>query len=262
MVSFDFPEAPEVTRECWDKGCVNIKLVGKALGEAGCLVSSGRKNLSRGFSGPLFRIETSAGPVVEKTFIVGSRHPSDKPEIGLRIRPNFPVFNKKEPIRSYPEVLDKKTGEKTDIIDWVYNEEVALTELAGIPQYVSFVREGLKGSVLEKFIDGNELFFAVEDGSIKTAQEIRDIFKKLRATYSAAALHGYLYNNIKGSTILVDRKTHQPYLMDWYNHGACDMTKEPDHERYEHGLGEIDEYERQLIAEFDEKHPKIQKADH
>ena len=227
VVDFGFPkEASSETTERWAKGCVDMRLVGKAIGESGNIVESGRVALSRGFCGPLFVIQTSAGPVVEKTFIVGHRNTDRDAELGLRI--NVDALEENTPqIKPRLIVLDTKTKERKQVIDWVYNEETALTDLAGIPgipPYITSVYDGTKGSVVEGYIDGYELSSIWE--RTKTADEINNIFDRLREVYGAAAEREYLYNNVTGSTILVERTSGQPYLIDWYNHGFGDVKNE------------------------------------
>ena len=107
-------------------------MVGKAIGGVGYVVESGRAALSRGFCGPLFTIETTEGPVVEKTFIVGYRRTGRDAELGVRINVDALAEEKAPDVKPRLIVLDPKTKERRQIIDWVYNEETALTDLAGV----------------------------------------------------------------------------------------------------------------------------------
>lgn len=259
-VDFGFPGeiSPETSRR-WERGCVDMKMVGKAIGKSGRLVESGRMALSRGFSGPLFMVKTSAGPLVEKTFIVGYRHSNRDAEIGMRI--NVEALEEKTVPEIKPRlvVLDTKTNEKKQVIDWVYNEETALKDLAGIPgvpKYIASVYEGTKGSVIEGYIDGYELSAICENTN--TAEEINNVFDRLRTAYTETAERGYLYNNVIGSTVLVERITQQPYLVDWYNHGAGDINDDahPAHERFTRGLKEIERCRKEMLARFADEREK------
>jgi RIO-like serine/threonine protein kinase len=149
--------------------------------------------------------------------------------------------------------LDTKTNEKKQVIDWVYNEETALKDLAGIPgipTYIASVYEGTKGSVVEGYIDGYELSAICENAN--TTEEINNIFDRLRTAYTEAAERGYLYNNVIGSTVLVERITQQPYLVDWYNHGVGDIKDagNPAHERFTRGLKEVERCRKEMLARF------------
>jgi hypothetical protein len=259
-VDLGFPkEVPPELGEKWGKGCADFKLIGKAIGKSGRMVESGRMALSRGFCGPLFMIKTSAGPVVEKTFIVGRRRADSGAELGMRFRVDALPEKTVPEIKPRLVVLGAKENEGSQVIDWVYNEETALTALAGIPgipKYITSVYNGTRGSVVEEYIDGYELSAICENA--ETAEEINNVFDRLRTAYTTAAEKGYLYNNVVGSTILVERTSCQPYLIDWYNHSAGDIKNAagPAHERFARGLEEIERCRKETLARFADEYEK------
>ena len=55
-----------------------------------------------------------------------------------------------------------------------------------------------------------------------------------------------------GSTVLVEKSSDQPYLVDWYNHCAGDIKdpSDPIHGRFERGLEEIKRCEKDMLARF------------
>jgi RIO-like serine/threonine protein kinase len=139
-------------------------------------------------------------------------------------------------------------GNRDVVIDWVSNEETALTDLAGIPgipRFIATAIDGSKGSVIEEFIDGFDL--AELPSQARDNEEIHTIISKVLATYAAAAKRDYVYNNLAGSTILVDRKTRQPYLIDWYNHVPGVLIEDKD-AVLRQSEGRLREWERYFLG--------------
>jgi len=153
-------------------------------------------------------------------------------------------------------VVDKETGKVNKVvIDWLYNEEKALENLkgtAGIPKSYGAVYEGLKGSILEQFIEGYDLFDMVNQ--VNTIEEINNIFDKIKLCYTEAAKKGYIYNSPASSTIMVEKATNQPYLIDWYNHSSGSIESQgPVKEKFEKGLSEIEAERKRFINEFEQE---------
>ncbi|MFC1599016.1 hypothetical protein ACFL2U_03365 [Patescibacteria group bacterium] len=221
------------------------------LAEQNLELVSDRQTLSGGFCGPIYLLEVQDKKtqekfqVVEKTFsgIKGERYIiEDAEEAGAE-----------KEVRSRLGLVDKESGEiKQVIVDWLYNEDRALKDLAGIPgipKSYGPVYEGIKGSILEQFVDGFDLYFI--DDNVNSEQEIAAVFAKIKETYTQAAKKGYIYNNPVGATIMVEKDTAQPYFIDWYNHSMGSIDSDgPVKEKFEAGLMAIDEREKWMIDSF------------
>ena len=236
----------EKLRQMWE-GCVAFEKVKKCLISQGMNPIGDRSVLSGCLWGPLFKITTDNGEkVVEVTFKRGGRGG----ETGKRYVVQDPSHHRFS-AESRLSLLSPKTG-AVEVIDWVYNKEMALRALQGIPgipRLYDAVYEGSKGSILEEYIDGFDLSDILNH--ITTPSEVKDIFSKIRQTFKAAAKKGFLYNNLAGSTIMVREKDRQPYLMDWHNHIKLDPNSPELKTQVDLQLQELDSLEGAYIVEVE-----------
>lgn len=137
--------------------------------------------------------------------------------------------------------IDLALNQKTEIIDLLDSEEKALHALRGIrgiPRVYGVVNGGEKGSLLEQYIDGVDFITILNNGD---TEMIGEILAKIKAVYSAAAEKGYILGDVVNSTIMIDAKTRQPYLMDWYYRSEGSIAIDgPIREQYLDGLKAID----------------------
>ena len=91
------------------------------------------------------------------------------------------------------QTVDREKQEPINIIvDRLYNEEMALSDLQnipGIPKFYASVDDGKCGSVFQEFIDGYDLSLAIDDKNITEASTVIDIFEKIKKTGHEAYLH-------------------------------------------------------------------------
>jgi len=245
---------------------VSVGEIKQTLEEEGCEMIGNRESLSSGAMGPICRIkirDNNSGKeryVVEKTFVNGGDS-TKKKFSGQRftVWESVPKGHRNE-IKSRLGIVNKETGEvDVVVIDWLYNEEKALKELGdipGIPKSYGAVYDGLKGSILEEYIDGYDSALIIDN--VNSREEIFEIFKKIKETYIKAAERGYIYNGPDGSTVMVDKENNQPYLIDWYNHSEGEMESDgPVRKKYEDGLKEIMEWQESSIKMFDDKQAEL-----
>jgi hypothetical protein len=247
-------QVPQETLNRWEKGSVDYSLLKSFLAEAGYILESPRELLSIGAMGPVFILDTDKGKVVEKTFIHGGAKKRGEGTLGRRMTRIKASELEKNPVRYRMGVSDSSLEESDVIVDWVYNEEMALKELeclVGVPKLIRAVYDGLKGSVIEEYIDGYELVRMPEFAS--NVVEIHNAVHSVLKTYTEAIARGYLYNNLVGSSILVESSTGEPHLVDWYNHTLLREENENAHIISEEKKA-LGEFENRLVAEFETKH--------
>lgn len=213
----------------WEKGSVNFDFLKDSLQKKGYKVLGERKILSSGFNGPLYLLTTDKGLLVEKTFIYGGEQSVGETTLGRRMIRRHTSSITDYPVRTHHSIVDfEKRGGGDVVVDWVFNEEIALQELQGIPgipKLIAIVNDGLKGSVVEEYIDGYEL--SELPLNAQTADEVKKIIERIISTYREAGKRNYIYNNPTESTILINRSTKQPYLLDWYNHSHSEQIESP-----------------------------------
>lgn len=243
---------PDLEKESSNKkqelpGIVSLKSVKGKLDGQGYQLAGERKPLSRGFFGAIYLLETEQGKkVVEKTFTDGNR----RFQIVEAQKHGSP-----QEIRSRLGIVGGEGKKDQAVIDWVYNEEMALKDLKdipGIPKSFGAVYEGAKGSILEEHIEGYDLTFVLKN--TKDRKKINELFDKVIETYTKAAEQGYVYNQPWGSTIMVSEKDSQPYLMDWYNYSMGDVRSDgPVKNKFEQGLSEIGAWRKSVLEQLDEE---------
>lgn len=247
------------------RGAVSREKLQQTLKEAGLELVGEREPLSSGFFGPIYLVKArnvATGEIVslvEKTFMYGVT--SSAEEYGRRYRitdleADDLVKVKNNNIRFRLGLVDQETGRvKEVVIDWLYNEEMALdglAEIPGIPRNYGAAYEGVKGSILEQFIEGYDICFILDN--VQSKEEINVIFDKILTTYKQAAAKGFIYNYPSGSTIMIEAATGQPYLIDWYRHCAGSIDSEgPIQDKYKEGIADIEEMRRIFLREWDLK---------
>lgn len=236
-----------------EHGIVSLAALSETLHQHNLTLTGGRTPLSGGFFGPLYELETAEGvPVVEVCFTVGGDVNNIKnAKSYLVIGNDHPSF---ENVRARLRVVNPKTSEIDKVaIDWVYNDEQALKNLQGIegiPHFYGAAREQTKGSILMEKVEGYDLLDVTEHAD---AREIEEIFDKILETYVQTAELGYLYAKPEGGTIMVDAKTKQPYLTDWYDHRYGSLNDPVFFQKYEEGLEAFERRRGATLVQYYEK---------
>lgn len=235
-------------------GAVSNEAIARTLEQKGLTFEGKREILSGGFFGPIHLLEakTPEGEsikVVEKVFSATRKAPGKRYAV---YRTDFPMFQKNDTkVRSRLEVVGSEGETEAYIVDWLFNEEDALRQLDGIdgiPKTYGAVYEGTEGSILEEFIDGYDLSFCDEEGG---PDLINDAFDRVEKTYKEAAERGYVLRTPQGATIMVDRATNQPYLIDWYNHVKGSVESEgPVRQAYLEGLEQLAQRRRMMLESY------------
>jgi hypothetical protein len=248
----DFISTP---KEITEKGAVSNNAIAGKLTELDLKFEGSRDILSSGALGPIYRVEakTQEGePVVMIEKVFGRQEKrftkveADSLEAAsVNIRPRLGIVDKNSDSGKLEGV----------VIDWLFNEEQALKDLEGIPgipKSYGAVYEGKCGSILEQFIDGYDIVDIAENS--ESTDEINQVFDRYVETYTKAAENGYVYNNPYGATAMVDKKTKQPYLMDWYQHGTGSIDSEgPVREKYLRGLQDIKNFRQETLDQWSQK---------
>jgi len=248
----DFIPTP---KEISEKGAVSNNAIADKLDELDLEFTGSRDILSSGALGPIYRVEakTQNGESVcmiekvfgrqEKRFVKLEMDSLESASVS--IRPRLGIVDKNSDSGKLEGV----------VIDWLFNEEKALKDLEGIPgipKSYGAVYEGKRGSILEQFIDGYDIIDIAENS--ESTDEINQVFDRYVETYTKAAEKGYIYNNPYGATAMVDKKTKQPYLMDWYQHGAGSFDSEgPAREKYLRGLQDIKNFRQETLNQWSQK---------
>ncbi len=251
----------ETPEEILATGAVSHEAIALELSEQGLIFEGVRERLSSGMFGPIYRVEAKKSEgetvmMIEKVFAPGdktkakrfSKYKSDAESFEMAATDTRPRLGLVD--------MSKETGAlKEVLIDWLYNEEKALSNLGdipGIPKSYGAVYEGTRGSLLEQFVEGYDLFELAQQA--QSSQEIHEVFDRYIMTYKQAAERGYIYNDPYGSTVMVEQSTRQPYLIDWYKHAAGSIKAEgPAKEKYERGLKEIELFRSDVLAQFEER---------
>ncbi len=239
-------------KEILEKGAVSNDAIAEKLSELDLTFDGSRDVLSSGALGPIYRVEakTQEGetvPMIEKVFGRQEKRfvklEADSFEAAsVNTRPRLGIVDKNSDSGKLEGV----------VIDWLFNEEQALKDLEGIPgipKSYGAVYEGKRGSILEQFIEGYDMMDITENA--ESEDEINQIFDRYVDTYTEAADRGYIYNNPYGATAMVDKKTKQPYLMDWYQHGTGSTDSDgPVREKYFQGLRDIKNFRQEVINQW------------
>ncbi|MBI5369920.1 hypothetical protein HZA85_01870 [Candidatus Uhrbacteria bacterium] len=256
------PPEMETPKEILEAGAVSNTAIVEELEQHDFKFDGARERLSSGVFGPLYRVEakTKEGEsviMVEKVFAPGDKTKTKRFSIYESDAASMEQASVKQ--RARLGLVDSSSQErklKKVIIDWLYNEERALSELSdipGIPKSYGAVYEGSRGSLLEQYIEGFDLFDLAQQA--QSVEQINDIFDRYRDTYTQAAERGYIYNDPYGSTVMVDQQTFQPYLIDWYKHAAGSIQSDgPAKEKFEQGLKDLEQFRKDTISQFEEKH--------
>ncbi len=256
--------AVETPDDFLEKGLVSNQAIAEKLVKKDLNFTGKREPLSGGFMGPIHLLgaEDSSGKpvhIVEKTFsstrdTSAARHriyddgiykwerPADIQEASTDVRPRLGE-------------VDLETGElKRVVIDYIYNEERALSDLEGIPgipESFGAVYEDRKGSILTQLVDGFDLGEIEWGEQVVDEDQINSIYDGFLETYKAAAEKGYVFNHPGGATIMVEQGSMQPFLIDWYNHAGGSIEEEgPLKEKFEKGLQEIEDRRASALSHY------------
>ena len=212
-----------------------------------------REVLSSGAFGPIYTFEAKDIDNDKKIKIV-ERCFSEIKDIERRfalVKINTPWQKDSEP--RYEIRNNKNEKRNRLVIDYLYNEEQALKNLQGIkgvPKFYGAVYDELNGSILEEYVDGPDLnMLLLKDKKDRQEWDLMELLDKVKQTYMKAAKFGYIHNNPSQATIMLDKKSQQPYLADWYlysrgNIEADGLIKD----KYIQGLKDIEELKESLLT--------------
>jgi len=227
-----------------------IEKVKDVAKENGLEIVGDREMLSGGSFGPMFKLkarELESGQdmlITERTF-------TEKKDIEKRFYSvEVDVPSKKDSEPRY-EILNKEDSHKNRlIIDYLYNEAQALKELQGIrgiPEFYGAVHDGLNGSILEEYIEGDDLTMILLQREAAVS-EVIEILEKLKKVYTQAAERGFIHNDPSRCTVMVD-KEQQPYIADWYLYSRGNIEEEgPIRDKYLQGLQELETLEQSFSS--------------
>jgi serine/threonine protein kinase len=212
-----------------------------------------RELLSSGAFGPIYTFEAKELNKGKKIKIV-ERCFSEVKDIERRfalIKINTPWQKDSEP--RYEIQNSKNEKRNRLIIDYLYNEEQALKTLQGIkgiPKFYGAVYDELNGSILEEYVDGPDLsMLLLKDKKDRQEWDVMEILDKVKQVYMQAAKFGYIHNNPSQATIMLDKKSQQPYLADWYLYSRGNIEADgPIKDKYVQGLKEIEKLKKSLLT--------------
>ncbi len=230
----------------------DLSKVRETLAEQGLELLEEREILSGGAFGRIFRLKVKDIKSGEEKYIVERSFVRNR---GISRRYSVVPVGELNVVDSEPryKVLDKKShSEGSLVIDYLYNESLALKDLngtVGVPKFAGAVDEGQVGSILEEFVDGYDLWDLVSGNKKVGYSQVIKILEQLKAVYTAAAEKGYIHNNPAGMTVMIDSRTNQPYLTDWYlySRGSIKSGNGPIYEKYLSGLAAIGELQKMLL---------------
>lgn len=226
--------------------------VQKELSRSGLELDGDREPCSGGSFGPIFKlnaIETATGkkiPLIERTF---TEVKDIERRFSLAEVSETPWRTDSEP--RYEIINSNDHHEDKLVIDYLYNEAKALQalkDIPGIPKLYGAVYDDLNGSILEEYIDGEDLSLIL----LKSKEELKSynlikIVEKIKETYTKAAEAGFIHNNPTGATIMLDANQ-QPYLADWYLYSQGVISSEgPIKDKYLQGLSDLEALEKSLV---------------
>ncbi|MDD2681139.1 MAG: serine/threonine-protein kinase [Patescibacteria group bacterium] len=215
-------------------------------------ILSAREILSGGVFGPIYTFEAKELISGKKIKIV-ERCFSEIKDVERRfasVNVSMPWRKDSEP--RYEIRNNKNENKNRLIIDYLYNEEQALKNLQGIkgiPAFYGAVYDELNGSILEEYIDGPDLsMLLLRDKKDRQEWDVMEIFEKLKQIYIQAAEVGYIHNDPSHSTVMLDKKSQQPYLADWYLCSRGNIEADgPIKDKYVQGLKEIEDLKKDLL---------------
>jgi hypothetical protein len=217
--------------------------VKEVIESQGYEVIGDREQISNGSFGPLYKIKfkDSSGEekyLMERCFVRTQAWEKRVEVEGL--------FRESEP-DSQPRFnfFGSDKFKNKFIVDYLYNEEIALKKLQGIegvPVFYGSVDENyLFGSTLQEFIDGYDLASLDKKELVGLGFSLPEIIERIKRTYRKAAESGFILNDPAGGTIMIDKKG-VPYIADWYLYSQGHIHNEgPLKELYLKGLKELDD---------------------
>lgn len=249
-------ETPEAIENI---GAVSNEAIAQTLAEQDLVFEGKREQISAGIFGPIYLVEAkdkdgNVVRILEKAFSTNRK--AEGKRYTKYIAGISPYTGKQIETRPRLGVVAENSPELSHIVvDWLYNEEQALRDLdgiPGIPKSYGAAYEGLEGSILEQFVDGYDLNFCA--ANVMNEDEINSLVDKIEKTYKAAARKGYVFSEPNGGTIMVDRASKIPYLIDWYNHSKGSIESEgPIQDLYLEGLKKIAVLRQSLLIQYREE---------
>jgi len=242
------PENPNEKIELPD-----LSIVRDVLRKNGYELIGDREHCSGGSFGPLFKLRVRSLENGQELNLI-ERTYSEVKDIERR----FAIVN----IGEAPQRMDSEpryevinhADHKDDklVIDYLFNEAKAMSSLQGIkgiPKFYGAAYDGLNGSLLMEYVDGQdfseELMTAHDRDEIV---ELVEILEKVKVVYKEAAERGYIHHSPIESTIMID-KNKQPYLTDWYLYCEGIIGNEgPMNSFYLQGIKEIEAFEKSLLS--------------
>lgn len=201
-----------------------------------------REQISSGVFGPLFKIkfkdENGSEKYLMERCFVRTQALEKRVEVEGLFRESSPDS---QPRFNFFEADNLRSR---FIVDYLYNEEIALKKLQGIegvPIYYGYVdEEALYGSTLQEYIDGYDLSMLSKKEIEELNFSLEEILERLKRTYRKAAESGFILNNPAEATIMIDKEG-KPYITDWYLYSQGNIFNEgPMKDLYLEGLAEIE----------------------
>lgn len=231
----------------------DIDKVRDTLRRNGYDLISDREPCSGGSFGPLFKLKARSRENGQEHIVI-ERTYSEVKDIERR----FALID----IGEVPQEMDSEPryeiinhADHNDdklVVDYLFNEAKAMADLQGIkgiPKFFGAAYDGLNGSLLMEYIDGQDLSeVLMTDRGGTEIMELLEILEKVKKVYTEAALRGYIHHNPVGSTIMVD-KNKQPYLTDWYLYCEGVVSEAgPMKSYYLQGMKEIETLEKNFLS--------------
>ena len=201
-----------------------------------------RERVSSGVFGPLFKLQFKDKDggikyLLERCFVRDQAYEKRVEVEGMfreapaDSQPRFRFFNE-DPQRS------------RFIVDYLYNEAMALQKLQGIegvPKFYGSVdKDSLYGSTLQEFIDGDDLSELSLTDIENKGFSLDEILERLKRTYRKAAESGFILNNPAEATIMIDQEG-RPYITDWYLYSQGNINHEgPMKDLYLKGMADLE----------------------
>lgn len=112
---------------------------------------------------------------------------------------------------------------KCSVID-VQNEKNILQKLSdidGVLQYIDYYETDRGRFLVTKFVDGEDLFTTIEQGTL-SRQRAYVIFEELLRIVEEVHRRGVIHRDLKPENIMIERTTGKIYVIDWGFAEACE----------------------------------------
>lgn len=228
-----------------------LESVARVLESQGREILSDREQISNGSFGPLYKIKFRDNNGEEKHLMERCFVRTQAWEKRVEVDG---LFREVEP-DSQPrfKFIEKETFKSRFIVDYLYNEDLALKKLQGIEGvpafYGSIDEEGLYGSTLQEFIDGYDFALLSKKDIDDLGFSLPEIAERIKRIFKKAAESGFILNDPSACTIMIDREG-KPCIADWYLYSQGQIKNEgPLKDLYLKGLSDLEEMCKMKLEE-------------